>query len=536
MRLLVRLFLLVVLSVPGLSGCVRVTQDLTAFDQLARWVPGDAQQIFFLDLKLGGEAGTYWTRIRAHLETNPQAKTALEALLDLFRVQDFDLEPFIVGPAVNGYLADTQFQYLIFQVNSQSAARDAVLLLDRGNAKWEREDYQGQTLYHGLNRISYGQREWLALTTYDDLLMLVYAYDRDPIDELKALVSLPEKDSLASLPSWKTLRERLPETPLGLLFFNIGDQLRQNPPHPDDTSLGTALGQQIEALALVAVPEKEGMRVEIFGTVALQHDVPPEIGTLLNLPGVDPASWAGLPADTAIFLTGHSAPTIWPVLKDILSIQSLDLIRDTLGLDLEADLFGARGPLSGDFALALTPPLPDQPISQGVAAGQVLFMARDASQAQMDALQIAMEGRGAVLSPQRVDDLQVQTQVGTEPTGYAISFGFDDDQFLLGTSPGIIDQSVSARRNNKGLVRDGTFCAVLNNMSHSPSFFAYLNRPSLTEMAKANMSEGQYEQNEELYALEAFDGIGLGLNLDANEIDGTLYFYIRDSGWAGVSN
>jgi hypothetical protein len=300
-------------------------------------------------------------------------------------------------------------------------------------------------------------------------------------------------------------------------------------PTPGTTlSLGQAFGQQIEALALAAVPERNGMRVDVVGTVALQNSVPPEIRSLLELPGVDPASWAGLPADTAIVVSGHDASITWPVLKDILSLSSLSTVADAIGLDVEADLFGAAGPLSDDFCVALLPPLPDQPISQGLLAGQLLFLDRGTSPAQMAALQAAMEGRGAVLSPQEIQGLPVQTQVGTGLAGYAVSFGLNDQDFILGTSPGAIEQSVTARHDGNGLVKDAVFQAVLDTLPRDPSFFVYLNRPVLTDIAQTNATEQQYSQSQELVGLEAFDAIGLGLKLGTDVIEGTLYFFMAE--------
>jgi hypothetical protein len=528
MKQLMRLILLLALMSPLLGGCGLVPQaGPVSFDLLARWVPGDAVQPFFLDLKPAGEAGARWERIRNRLEANSAAGPALDSLLGQFRVQDFGLESFIVGPAVNGYLNSTQ--YIILQVNSQSAARDAILLQNVGSTQREREEYQGKTLYHGMYLYGYGRREYLALATYDGLLFLASDYDSDPIGDLKTIVSLPEEQSLASLPTWKTLRGRLPEAPMGLVFYNVGDQLRQNPPPSSDTSLGTAFGQQLGALALAAVPEENGMRVEVAATLATQSDIPPEIDSLLRLPGVDPASWTGLPADAAIALSSRSAPTVWPILSDIFSIGSLDTVRDTVGLDLEADLFGVDGPLSGDFVVAITPPLPDQPISQGLIAGQLLFLARGTSDAQMATLQTAMQNRGAVLSSRTVNGVELQTQVGAELTGYAISFGFDDNVFLLGTSPGIVDRSVSARRDGNGLPQDPVFQAVLAAMPQKPSFFFYVNRPSLTDLVKANMTEAEYNQNQsqEFLALEAFDAVALGLKFSPDRIDGVLFCFVK---------
>jgi hypothetical protein len=526
MKRLMALVSILVLAVPVLAGCGQGTEAAgDGFDELARFVPGDVPQITFLDLRPSGEMGENWAQLRAKLEAVPAAKSTLDSLLNGFALQDFGLDPFVAGPAANFYVNSTS--YLLVQVNDLSAARDAVLLRDPQNLEWERENYKGRTLYHSSGRWVYGRREWLALTADDDLIVLVVDYNSDPIDELKALVDLPAEDSLASSSSWGTLRERLPQAPMGLAFFKVDDASQGSSAPAADASLGTALGQQIEALALAAIPEKNGMRIEIAGSGALRQDAPPEIRGLLTSPAIDAGSWTGLPSDTAIALVAHDTSIFWPVVKDIFNVRSLDLVRDALGLDLEADLFTAGGVLSGDFALGITPPLADQPISQGLTAGQLLFLGRDAMQAQMDGVQAVMESRGATFSSQQIEGVEVQTQLGTEPTGYAIAFGFDDRTFLLGTSPGIVGHSVVARRDGSGLVNSAAFQAVLGALPPDPNFVLYLNRTALTDLARANMSQEEYERNQELMALEPFEAISLGLRLRPEGLDGTIYFLAR---------
>jgi hypothetical protein len=278
-------------------------------------------------------------------------------------------------------------------------------------------------------------------------------------------------------------------------------------------------------MAFAAVPEQEGMRVEIAGAVRLQTDAPPEIRALFNLPAVDPAAWTGLPADTAITLVTHDASVLWPLLKEAFGLDT-DRFRDTVGLDLEADLASAEGPLTGDFALAITPPLPAQPISQGLPAGQLLILARGASEAQMANLQVAMEGRGAVFGPRKVEGVALQTQAGTEPTGYAISYGFDGDTLFFGSSPDVIGQGVTAQREGKSLVKAQTFRAVLAALPKAPSFVVYLNSGSLTSLLQANMTEEQYQKSEYLL-LESFEAIGLGWRFTPDELDGVIYFLVR---------
>ncbi len=526
MRYLSRSILLVTLILPLVGACGLPAQTgPLGLDSLARWLPGDLQLAFFLNLKPEGETGVAWAGIQNAIAANPEGKQTLDSLLSQFRAQDFGLGPYLVGPLANGVLNNTN--YFIFQVNSQSGARDVLLLEDPGRTSWESEKYEGKTLYHSQKRTYYGRPEWLALTTFDGLLVLVSAYDRDPIDRLKTLVSLPEEQSLAAQPAWKSLREQLPPEPMGWGFFNFAAEMPGSPAAAAD-SLADEFGRQINALALAAIPEKQGMRIDIAASVALQEDAPAQIRNLLASPAVEPAIWPGLPADTALALTAHDASPLWPVLRDILSIDSLGMVRDLVGLDLEADLFAPGGPLSGDFALAVTPPLPDQPISQGLTAGQLLFLARGATQAQMDALQAAMEGRGAVLGAQQVAGLEVQTQTGTEPLGYALTFGFDTDLFFLGTSPGVVGASVAARREANGLITGPIFEAVMATMPSDLGFFLYVNRPSLTSLAQANMSQADYERSQVLVALKVFDAVALGFHLSAERLDGTLYFYIGE--------
>jgi hypothetical protein len=528
MKHFARLIVLVALIAVFLSGC-----GLTAetgpmdFDSLARLVPADAGQTFFLDLKPAGEAGRYWQRIRDRLEANPASRDTLNFLLAEFQVQDLGLNSFLMGPAVNGYL-DSGTPYVILQVNSSSAARDAVLLQNRDNLDWDHEDYQGKTLYHRRSRYLYGQPQWRAFAAYDGLIVVVTSAVGDPVEDLKTLVGLTEEQSLASLPVWKALRTRLPASPMGLIFVYPGESPQPLPEPVGDVPPSEALGQRMQALAAAAIPEKDGMRVEMAGRFFPGDDVPAIIRRVVQLPGVDPASWTHLPANTAVAVSTHEAATVWPILKDMFGLPGLDVIRDTAGLDLETDLFATDGPFSGNLAVALTPPFADQPVSQGLIAGQLLLLGRDASPAQMAAVQAAMESRGAILSPKTVGDVELQVQVGTEAMGYAISFGFDGDVFVLGTSPAIVEDGASAARAGNGLVANPAFQSVLSKMPQSPTFFLYLNTPAFVDLRRANLTAYQYEQSPEISDLEAFDAIGLGLNFSPDVIEGTVQFYIRE--------
>jgi hypothetical protein len=242
---------------------------------------------------------------------------------------------------------------------------------------------------------------------------------------------------------------------------------------------------------------------------------------------VDPAAWTGLPADTAIALVAHDAHAHWPWLREVFfSPDSLAQLRNSIGLDVREDLAGPDGPLRSDFAVAITPPLPGQPISQGGAAGQLLILAQGASQAQMAGVQAAMESRGVVFGPGEASGVALQIQVGTELSGYAIAYGFADDTLLFGSSPGIIGQGVAAQREDKGLVTTPSFRAMLATLPEDPSLLLYLNSGALRSLLQANMTEEQYQRPEYLL-LEPFEAIGLGLRLRPDRLDGVLYFFVE---------
>jgi hypothetical protein len=217
----------------------------------------------------------------------------------------------------------------------------------------------------------------------------------------------------------------------------------------------------------------------------------------------------------------------------MMNLNSLNQIGSAAGLDLEADLASAEGPLTGEFALAITPPLPDQPISQGLPAGQLLILARDVSSAQIDHVRTAMEGRGAVFGPGEAQGVALQTQAGTELSGYAISYGLGPgsdggaDTLLFGSSPDVIGQAVTAQRDGQGLVRTPNFRSMLAALLDDPSVLVYLNSGSLTGMAQLNMTEEQYQSKEEYLLLEIFEAVGSGLRLAPDRVDGVAYFFVR---------
>jgi hypothetical protein len=519
--------MLALLNLVALTHCGRPKQAAsqeTPFSALARWVPGDAEYALFFDLKPDGKAGDHWTRIRQQLAANPTGQQALEGLDHQLRVAEYGLDASIAGPVVNWY--NYQTEYVIAQLSDEGAAQDA-LLQHFADVTWQQEEYEGHTLYHERNPDSWQRRERLAWTIRDGCLFLVTRDKLEALEELQELLRLDREDSLAALPDWQTLRDRLPGAPLGLMFFNNAAQASQRPPASGDTSPGTALNQQLVAMAWAAVPEEQGLRVEMAGTIAPQPDAFPELQALLSLPTVDPAAWPGLPADTTVALIGHDFSLFWPLIRDMFNLNALTELGDAVGLDLEADLASAEGPLSGDFALAITPPLPGQPISQGLPAGQLLILGRGASPSRMTEVQAAMEGRGAVFGPGEVEGVPLQVQAGTELTGYAIAYGFDDDMLLFGSSPTAIGQGIAAQRKGNGLAADATYRAALAILPDAPTFVVYVNTQLLTSTARANMTEEQYQSNEEIIGLEAFEAIAVGVQFKSDgAIDGVTYLFV----------
>jgi hypothetical protein len=520
------LILILALSLPALGGCGLPEQPPPSpFDTLAHWVPASATQVLFLDLKLSGEAGRRWERIRQRIEENEEAREILRELLSQFRVDEYALDEVIDGPAVSGYWEGVE--YAVFQVSDEEAARDA-LLRRSGEAVWE-EEFAGKVLRYGRGPASYQQRDRLAWMVFDGLLFLCFSHTYDPLPKLEGLAGLTEEDSLSDLPSWQTLRTRLPDAFMGLAFFNAAEQARQNPPAPDDTSPGAALTQQIEAVALAAVPEQDGMRFDVVGAFASEAKDVPELQPLFDLPAADPSAWPGLPADTAIALVAHDASLVWPWLKDIFSLdpRSLDRVQAAVGLDLEGDLLGTDGPLTGDFALAITPPLSDQPVIAGLTAAQLLILAHGATEAQADGVRAAMEGRGAVFGLGEAEGVALQTQVGTASTGYAISYGFDDNLFLLGSSPAVIGQGIATQREGQGLIETEAWRVAMAALRDKPTFVVHLQSASLIGLVQANTTK----ENQSLGGvqfLEPFEAVSLGLRLQPDRLDGILYFFLAD--------
>jgi hypothetical protein len=511
------------LAMLALGGCTPSEQEPgPVFDELARRVPGDTGQVFFLNLKPVGEAGRHWARMRQQLAANSEVQTVLDELYADFLVGDLRLDEWLTGPAVQTYHGRSLL--VIAQVSDGQAVEDA-LLAGAPDVTWEQEEYQGRTLYTGPIPGGWAAGERLTWTVDDGTLYLIGRDYTSSPSQLQEMLDLPEEDSLAGLPAWQKLSRRLPEAPLGVIFFNPADSFL-----PANPSRADILGHQVEGITLAAVPQADGMRVEIAGSLLEGASNSAELRELFDLPGVDPSTWAGLPADTALALIGHDASILWPWLTELLSLNTagLDSIRDTIGLDLEADLMCPEGPLTGDLALGITPPLAGQPIIEGLAAAQLLFLAPDATPAQADGLHSAMESRGAVFGPEQVEDVPLQVQLGTRPSGYAVAYGFYDDILFLGSSPEVIGRGIRAQRNGGGLVDTPAFQSVMAALPDEPALTLYLHPRLLTTIAEANLTAEEYPIGGEFVMLGAFEAIGLGLRPDADRIEGAAFFLIPE--------
>jgi len=212
------LVLLLALCLPILTSCGLPAQaEPQVFDELARRVPGHEDQAFFMDFKLGGEAGRRWERIRERLEADPRGQEGLRGILNNFGIEEFGLDELILGPAVTGY--GNGANYTILQVGDGEAVEDALHQHLEG-VTWEQEEFEGKTLHDGRIGDSWQQGKRLAWAIDGGLLYLAFSYNHgEPVlTQLQALLSLAEEDSLAALPAWQALRGRLPDSPMGLFF------------------------------------------------------------------------------------------------------------------------------------------------------------------------------------------------------------------------------------------------------------------------------------------------------------------------------
>jgi hypothetical protein len=403
------------------------------------------------------------------------------------------------------------------------------MLDSQGDASdWKRKTYQGKLLYHGRIGEPLNGSLYVAWTIEDSLLFLVYDRSLGATAELERLLDLIQADSLQALPAWLVLRDELPDPLLGLVFIPGGDS-PNTAQFSGESAPSALLIQQAAALALALQPQAQGLRLELYALLHPGDGSPPEYQDLLDLPPINSQAWAGLPADTALALSSHDAPTLWPWGYDLVGLGGLSaLVSAMAGLDLEADLLVADGLLSGAFTLAVSPPLPDQPLIDNLPALQLLLVAPDATPAQAERLRAAMEARGAVFGSDRVEGVDIQKQVGTAPAGYALAYGFDDGRFHLGSSPRAMTAAFAARRDGDGLAEGAAFPAVAQALPADPALAAFLNVPALFDLARANVPGDELQADEAYQLLSAFEAVGLGLRFRPDRVDGVLYLYMPD--------
>jgi hypothetical protein len=240
---------------------------------------------------------------------------------------------------------------------------------------------------------------------------------------------------------------------------------------------------------------------------------------------VDAAAWTALPADTALALVSHDAATVWPWVRTLFTGQD---IVDTFGAGSVDALVAPGGPLSGAFAAAILPPLPAQPVFSGVPALQFLATSPDTARLQAEALEQALHSRGGVFAGDSVEGVPIRRQVGLEISGYAPAYGFDDGTFYLGSSPAAIGKGLVARREDNGLVAQPAYNVFRDALPEEAFYAAYLNGDSFLELLQANTPDAQSVGEPTAAMLSAFDGIGFGLALTPERLDGVLYLVIQE--------
>jgi hypothetical protein len=516
---------------------------LAAFDALAGRLPADVENAFFFNFKPDDRTGQHWTAIRDRLQQNPATQQPLADLLARFHVEAYQLDSVIEGPAAAAQWGDTTL--VLLPVQDEAAAWEG-MVRNLGDAQsWEQEIVQGKLIYHARFWES-GRPTFLAWTMDEDLLYLAYRSNGRSVDPLSDLLGLARGATLDSLDPWELLQQRLPDAPLAVAFLPVAElagrpapvRVDVSPLAPEDQPPSAALERHLEALALAFTPEDTGLRLDIQGLLGSEAGTVPALQALFTLPAVEAAGWDRLPANTAVALFGHSASTIWPWFSGIFG---LDLGPGTpfdtaVGLDLETDLLREGGPLAGPFALAVTPPLPEQPISQGLPALQALLVGKDVAPAQVDRLAATLEGRGAVLATGEVAGLEVQTQVGTQLSGYALSFGLDGDTLYVGTSPEIIHRAVVAGSGDSGLVGTAAFQTILAQLPEDSFLLGYVSSRASIELLRANAGGEQDPASSAIQILETFDAMGVGLRLESGQagdaglgrVEGVAYFLMEE--------
>jgi hypothetical protein len=533
MKRLLWLVLIVAVGLPTLAACDMSDPAVAApasFQTLARHTPvgTGATEPFFLNFKPGGDTARNWEQFRHRLEDTTMGQDLMQNLLGQFKVEILNLEDVIDGPAVSAYWQG--ITYVILEVTDEAAAREAMIANLGDASAWQQTDFEGRTIYHGQFREGNGSSTYLAWTTAGGLLFMTHrtvdsaGYGAMVVSPLKDLLQVTEEESVAALPAWQKLEDRLPRSTVGVSFIWFGPE-NQSPPG-DAASPFEALTRSLQGAALALVPEEDGLRINIDGIFDPEAGSVSQLQALFDMPPIDADVWGGLPQGTAIALAGYDAPALLPWLQEMFGLQ-LDAFQQAatpLGLDIEDDLLGEDGPLTGALAVGFSPPLPDQPTLDLLPALQILVVLPDAGLAEGEALQQAMEARGAVFGPQEVEGVEVQAQVGTAASGYAIAYADHDGVLYLGTSPQVVGQGITAAE----LEEDAAFRAVRAALPNEPTTAAYVQTAALAELLKANTTAGQYTEQPEYRLLELFESIGLGLRFEPERIYGVLYLRLGE--------
>ncbi|HSJ55621.1 MAG TPA: hypothetical protein VLC95_00470 [Anaerolineae bacterium] len=518
----------------GLSFGRQPARDVAAeFDRLAHYVPAGVEFPLFFDLKPEGEVAERWNQLRSRLGADVSGEMLLNyvfgrpagqnSMLGQFKVEALGLMDVIEGPAVTGWWNGAQ--YVILEVSSERDAREALIRNLGDESAWERKSFDGRTLYYGEFMESSGETMHLAWTAAGGLAFLTYSTSSVWFHKLEALLSVPTSDTLAALPTWQVLHSRLPDGLIAASGTVLGQGAAGPPPPSSGDDPLSALTYYLDAIMLAGVPEDKGVRIYLDGTFAPGAADVPAFQPLFALPPVDAAAWTALPADTALALASHDVATIWPWMRSTFNMQ--DLV-DAFGAGLLDPLVAPGGPLSGAFAAAITPPPPGQPVFSGVPALQFLATSPDTARLQADALEVAWQEAGGVLADGLVEGIPIRRQVGLEISGYSPAYGFDGGTFYLGSSPEAIAGGLAAQRENRGLVTQHAYQVFVDALPDEPFYVAYLNGEPFLELVGANVPADQ-DVDDSLYAMiGGLDGIGFGLALTPERLDGVIYLVILE--------
>ncbi|MBN1660412.1 MAG: hypothetical protein JXA93_18580 [Anaerolineae bacterium] len=539
MKQSVRAFVAILILLPTLAGCDlsfggQPARDVAAeFDRLARYVPANADLPLFFDLKPQGEIAERWTSLRSRLSADLSSEALLtlvfgrpagqNSMLGQFKAEELGLMDVIEGPAVSGWWNNTQ--YAILKVSNEREAREALIHNLGDESAWEQKSFEGRRLYYGEFLDGSGATMHLAWTIADGLAFLIYNTSSVWFHKLEALLSVPDQDTLAAQPAWQLLHSRLPEGLIAASCTVLAQGAAGSPPPSSGDDPLSALTWYLDAVMLAGVPEAEGVRIYIDGTFAPGVADVPAFQSLFALPPVDAAAWPSLPAGTALAVMSHDAAAVWPWVRGLFGLEGLG---DILGASLLDSLLAPGGPLSGAFALSITPPLPAQPLLGSVPSLQFLATSPDTDSAQAAALGVALKDSGAILGDSTVEGIAIHHQVGTAASGYALAYGFDGSTFYLGSSPEVIGLGLTAQRDGSGLVTQPAYQAFLQAVPNRAFYIGYVDGGHFLDLVQANTPADQGVDGSLFALASGFDGIGIGLALTPERLDGVLSLVILE--------